>query len=223
MTDVDAAPSSSEEAVLIGSYDGEDPLPIGSTGSFVDVARLDQDSIEIVHHSTTDGAQEVKATFKTFRDDREPTVPIYQPVPIGEWSDEPCAVAPVGGDEITVRIEWINPSTAFPRLGWFFDPELMTISTSHPDADTVVVNYQYIEVTFHDMKAGLVQDWFIRLQFTAGSVKDDMRGRLMYKRPTDPEFIIAQGFWRKSGKPATDENGVFDVWGLWPIGMTYRF
>lgn len=56
-------------------------MTAGTYGSFVDAARLDQDSIEITHHTDSDGTCEVSCAFRTFSNTRDPSGVISHPIP----------------------------------------------------------------------------------------------------------------------------------------------
>jgi hypothetical protein len=94
VTGLGAAPSGSEERLLLDSALGVD-VPAGSYASFVDTCRLGQDSIEIHHHTDTDGVAEAGLSFRAFRDERtEPGVLSY-PIPTAAQSTDQCGVPAV--------------------------------------------------------------------------------------------------------------------------------
>jgi len=74
----------------------------GQLVSFMDVARLDQDTIEIQHHTDSDGVCEISGAFRTFRDGRDPSGTIDHPIPTAEMSLTPCG----------------TPITSFAGLSW---------------------------------------------------------------------------------------------------------
>jgi hypothetical protein len=74
-------------------------VPKGMTGSFMAVARLNQDQVEVQHHTDIDGTTEIAATFQTFNPARDPSGTIYYPVPITERNAIPCGT---DGDTSTV-------------------------------------------------------------------------------------------------------------------------
>lgn len=86
-----AAPlSGSEERLLLDGALGAD-FPAGAFGSFVDICRLGQDTIEIKHITDSDGVAESNLTFRAFRDERTPPDPIYAPIAFGQLkSVNPC-------------------------------------------------------------------------------------------------------------------------------------
>jgi hypothetical protein len=54
-------------------------ISVGTALSFVDVARMDQDTVEITHHADTNGTCEVSSAFRSFRNSR-----IETPSPVDE-------------------------------------------------------------------------------------------------------------------------------------------
>lgn len=62
----------------------------GARGSFMSPARLNQDSIEILHHADSDGAMECSTTFKSFSNTRATDGDIYFPIPPTEKNNGPC-------------------------------------------------------------------------------------------------------------------------------------
>ncbi len=67
VTAVGGTPSTAEERLVIGAGLPSD-VAAGSYGSFLSLARLNQDEIEILHHADSAGVMECSATFKTFAD-----------------------------------------------------------------------------------------------------------------------------------------------------------
>ncbi len=64
-----------EELTLHSSKLVEIDLPAGTTGSFAELMRLDQDTIEIYHHTDSEGLMEVSAAFRSLvADDPAPRV-----------------------------------------------------------------------------------------------------------------------------------------------------
>lgn len=95
LTAMGVPPSEEEERVRIGAG-----LPVavteGDSASFMSVVRLNQDGIEIMHHTDIDGTAEVSATFQGFADTRTIPFPIEAPVPVQARDPNPCGV-PVAG------------------------------------------------------------------------------------------------------------------------------
>jgi hypothetical protein len=91
ITGTEAPPSDDEEKLVLAA-----PLAgnraVGASGSFLDAARMDQESVEITHHADSDGAMEASTAFRTFRDDRDPSGTIYLPIPASVMSSTPCGV-----------------------------------------------------------------------------------------------------------------------------------
>lgn len=104
-----ASPGAGKERINLSTTVGGN-APAGRTASFVDVGRLDQDTVEITHHTDSEGTCECSAALKTFKNTRDPSGTIYHPIPIAIMSNSACGEA---ADESEVD----NPcSTIFP--GW---------------------------------------------------------------------------------------------------------
>ena len=86
-------PGLTEETLVLAGALGA-IMPAGTTGSFVRQARLDQDAIEIMHHTDTDGATEASAAFKTFVPGRSTAGPLVDPFDTGVMGVEPCGIPP---------------------------------------------------------------------------------------------------------------------------------
>lgn len=84
------APQSPEEERLRIGAGLEAAVPAGRPGSFMAPARLNQDAVEIQHHTDTDGTMECSVTWKTFSDTREAGGTIYIPIPVGVMNSTPC-------------------------------------------------------------------------------------------------------------------------------------
>lgn len=84
--------------------------PAGASWGFLEQARLNQDNIEITHHTDTDGVFEVSATWKTFAAVRDASGVNDHPVPAGVASSTQCG-----------QPSAVNPCTpnAFP--GWYWE------------------------------------------------------------------------------------------------------
>lgn len=82
----------------------------GFSGSFLDTVRLDQDTVEITHHTDSDGVCEVSAAFKAFSDTRIVAGPFTLPTPVEEMNSVPC-----GAPEVD------NPCAPPPFPGWDYE------------------------------------------------------------------------------------------------------
>lgn len=67
-------------------------LPIGTELSFIDTMRLDQDDLEIMHHTDTDGVCEVSGAFKSFTNKRNAAGVIEHPIPATAKTAGSCGV-----------------------------------------------------------------------------------------------------------------------------------
>lgn len=65
----------------------------GRPGSFVELVRLDQDAIEITHHTDSEGVCEVSAAFKSFSPARVPPALLIQETVVAEMSSAACGTA----------------------------------------------------------------------------------------------------------------------------------
>lgn len=89
ITELGAPQSASEERLRIGAgLSGA--VPAGKSGSFMSMCRLNQDAIELMHHTDTDGLLEVSASFQSFANNRDPSGVIYFPIPVTAKTDERC-------------------------------------------------------------------------------------------------------------------------------------
>ena len=84
--------------------------------SFLDRARFDQDSFEIVHHTESVGLSEVNTVFRTFKDSRDPSGVISYPIAPAVSSDTPCGEGDSGFD----------PCYYIPWPGWDFEILMVT-------------------------------------------------------------------------------------------------
>lgn len=83
----------SEERLTFGGQTANAYAP-GGTWSFLEPARLNSDTIEITHHTDSDGVCEVATAFKTFANDRVAGMPIYLPTPEGVMNSVLCGEPP---------------------------------------------------------------------------------------------------------------------------------
>ena len=84
-----AALAADEERLVLATPLANAYAP-GQLASFMDVARLDQDTIEIQHHTDSDGVCEISGAFRTFRDARDPSGTIDDPIPAAVMTATPC-------------------------------------------------------------------------------------------------------------------------------------
>jgi len=89
LTQMGGAQSAQEERLRI-SAGLATALPKGRSGSFMDIARLDSDTLELHHHADTNGVMECGSTFRAFKDTRTTAGAIYLPIPAAEMSEVPC-------------------------------------------------------------------------------------------------------------------------------------
>lgn len=65
-------------------------LPVGRTGSFLEIGRLDQDRIEIFHATDTSGTSECKAAFRSFLNERVEDAVVDYPAQTGVKTNSAC-------------------------------------------------------------------------------------------------------------------------------------
>lgn len=132
----------------------------GDAWSFLQPARLDQDSIEIHHYADSDGVFEVAAGFRTFADERIGTGANVPPaLPPAEQSDEPCGT-PFGINpcfavkpDWSWRIFWHRQSTSpdnSPHCGGMSNPNGLLWTAMTPDHQ----NWRYGFETNEDYPVG---------------------------------------------------------------------
>lgn len=114
---VNAAPSTDEERLSL-AVNSVFTANAGTYASFLELVRMDQDDVEIVHHTDSMGVCEASAAFRSFSRLGAPPAIVYLPQPTVEMSDEACgdgALAPCytpiqhydGWDyEISARQTW---------------------------------------------------------------------------------------------------------------------
>jgi hypothetical protein len=96
-----AAPSTAEERLTLAAAIGED-IEAGRYASFMEVGRLDQDTVEITHHTDSDGAAECRTAFRSFLDERIEDEITEPPMPSSLMNDDDCGVI----WHMKIRIEW---------------------------------------------------------------------------------------------------------------------
>lgn len=104
VTAVGAAQSPQEDRLRVGGG-LQAPIAKGRTASFLQAARLDQDSVELHHETDSEGVMTCQAAFRTFNDNRDPTGTIYTPLPDGQMAPQPCG-SPEPGSCISVFAGW---------------------------------------------------------------------------------------------------------------------
>ncbi len=80
----------------------------GASWGFLDAYRLDQDTVELHHHTDTDGTMECGAGFKAFSNVRDASGSNFSPLPLTAKNPTPCG-SPIG----------LNPcALVFPGWTW---------------------------------------------------------------------------------------------------------
>lgn len=90
----------------------------GASWAFLQAARLDQDQVELHHHTDSDGTMECAAGFKTFFNVRDPSGSTFLPIPDAEMTPGQCG-SPAG----------LNPCSYVPFNGIFMT---VTFTSSDP-------------------------------------------------------------------------------------------
>lgn len=152
----------------------------GRSGSFVQLVRLDQDRVEITHHTDSDGVCEVSAAFKSFAAGRATAGPLVLPYPVAEQGGEGCGY-PAEGEESDCLIlppvfegwyargiyncptlnmpAWI----ARPNVGAGVNNSQGTLYEATPDGGRTVTIY------FYDPAVMDATDFRLQLQYGAGA------------------------------------------------------
>lgn len=154
------------------------------TGSFVQLVRLDQDRIEITHHTDTAGMTEVSAAFKSFAAGRTTAGILVQPTPVALKTVASCgapADAEVSGcltvfegwyAEILVQYDLGQIALADPDWIWR-ENGVHIVDNSYPiGPDNVLVEWvslQYFRLRTRHASSMDVQGRNLQLQFPAAS------------------------------------------------------
>lgn len=216
-----ADPDTEERLVLSGAAGFA--AAAGREGSFLDLVRLDQDTVEITHYTDSDGVCEVTAAFKSFKNGRDPSGTLILPYPIAVKTVDSCGspaedeesgcLAIFSGWYAKMRVTWINASTPRPGNGYYANPNVgPTIfhTDGPPDDYSLYVAYDYIEFVWTSPSIEDATEMDLRLQFQSGSVDSAMRATASFQRWDGAASVLSP----KAGSWST--GTVFDVRGLWP-------
>lgn len=207
-----------EERLVLSAPVGADFLA-GHSAAFLDVCRLDQDSVEINHLTTSDGACTAKAAFRSFLNTRTAPEPIYYPIPAtpqgvtacGDPEEDNACVSLVEfeGWYFKARVELINEDTMPGTYWWAYDVKRQFDKVMITDTNVLKV----WEFAFYDpVPVGNRHE--LRLQFPGGSTSELARARASVRRwnETGWTFVYPEaGSWSLA-----DGDGFFDVRSLWP-------
>jgi hypothetical protein len=163
IVDVLVAPDpATQERLGLGAAIGA-AYAAGTTGSFIDTCHMSSDTVEITHHTDTDGVAECKIGFQSFLNERTEDEPNYYPLAAGNIRTVECGTPPLvhigtywqesgqilGGD---VRLSWPDGILAAndivlafviyqdPHESWSFDA---THSFTWPAGWTVIVEHTF--------------------------------------------------------------------------------
>lgn len=213
-------PDTQERLSLIGSAGFS--ASEGRVGSFLDLVRMDQDVVEITHH--TDSVCEAAAAFKSFTNGRDPGGTLVLPYAVAaksvqscglpaEAEKSPCMGPVFQGWYAKLRVSWINPSTASPGNGYRARPtgaQEINHSSGGSSNYRTVVPFQYIEMTWTSPQIEESSFLSLRMQFPFRSVANDMRATATFQRWNG-------GSTQLIPLPGSDTLGaIFDVFALWP-------
>lgn len=102
ITDIGAPQSAGEERLRIAAgLTGA--VAAGEAGSFMSPARLNQDTVELLHHADSDGPLECSLTFQTFNNIRDASGPILYPIPEAAMNNISCGTPGFTG------LSWLLP------------------------------------------------------------------------------------------------------------------
>jgi hypothetical protein len=209
-------------------------LPAGSELSFLEAMRADGDSIELQHHTDTEGLTECSINFRSFSDTRNGAGSNFVDYPTGVIEMTGCGV-PDGGvgpcmppvfefwyAKATLRFLNPTPGVDFSDCGWTFRPrtdteDLLSIwytdSANYPggiprkvyDPDNLGLTVYWITPAIMD--ATKLQ---LSIQFGFGSAGPGMQGYFTWQ------------FWDKGAiaplpvPPSDSVGNPFTVRSLWP-------
>jgi hypothetical protein len=95
------------------------PYAVGQAWSFMEAARLDQDAIELHHHTDSDGVMEISAGFHTFANTRDAAGSYFLPVPDAVKSPANCGT-PIGLNPCADVSPWTYKLTFYHTNPAFF-------------------------------------------------------------------------------------------------------
>lgn len=107
-------------------------LPAGRSASFMDVCRLDQDRVEIFHHTDSEGVADCKAAFRSILATRQAPAVLHFPIPAAEKNAFACGTP---GDSECVNMAFFDGWYARATLrvtrdgapwgpgGWYMAPD----------------------------------------------------------------------------------------------------
>lgn len=249
ITALGAAPSEDEERLVIGAgLSGA--VNADTTGSFMSIARLNQDSIELLHHTDIDGVMEASATFQTFSNTRNPAGSIYLPIPAAVKTSGPCGN--FDGIYLEVLLE-ILPVTGIPSgkryfpkkpSGWVGTTLTGNRALGSPGLkSTNGVLYEELPIPPGAEIGSGVNSWAggkcsyfidvpvdtlfeLRYQFSWSGLWENSNGetnmaRVRYRRWPEEEWSTAEP--NAGSYSLAGPDGWFAIEGLWPDDWTFTF
>lgn len=224
--------ATTEERLNLSAAVGES-LPVGRTASFMDVCRLDQDAVEIVHHTDTEGVADCRAAFRSILNSRQAPAVLSYPVPVSAESSDLCGVE--GDNEclsfvvfegwyVELRLDYgINEKPYDTSPAWLTTRQGSgeQINYSGVGAGKIVEWNKpgcYWIIRYTNPASYAVQQQYLRLQFNSGGVPSGTRARLIGRKWDEQNYttlVPKVGSW-STGDP-------FDVRGLWPDDWYFDF
>ena len=204
-------------------------IPDGAIGSFIELMRLDQDSIEITHHADSDGVCEAAAAFRAYRPGRVTAGPLVLPPPPAVIDSFPCSqphpdeetdcnfTPEFEGWYVEYLVRWSTNIQSKP--GCYVDarPEGSNVSAFNP-GDLTPDGYGYL---FHDYNPDSypVLDRKLQLQFGAGTVPGGAQGTFQMRRWDQMSYSQPQPYTSSEG--ASWVSNPFPLKSLWPINWRF--
>lgn len=129
VTAIGAPQSAAEERLRIGAgLTGA--VTAGKTGSFMSPSRLNQDTIELLHHADSDGPMECSLTFQSFNNARDASGIIYHPIPVSTMNSIAC------GEPGFAGLSWQLPCLSGGSVCSCADPAPQTYSVGGTEGVT---------------------------------------------------------------------------------------
>lgn len=245
ITDITPGPGSQIETIGLGGAVGQD-LSVEQVRriSFMDMGRFDQDEFELQHHTDTRNLTEVSASFRTFKNSRDPSGVIELPIPeaamsgaaCGPLSPDDCYGLSFAGWYAKATIECLNDDSGLPGSNGFFvnpngvtqldKPEVGSVwagseTEQFPDGVPKGVYTGTRKVEFYWVDPDVMDSTEVqyRVQFPAGSIDDTMPVRFTWQfwnsPPTSPSPVTSTII--NPGQPSDDSTNPADVGDLFPL------
>lgn len=244
ITGLSAPLASGEERLDLSAPVGAN-IPKGRSASFLAPSRMNQDSVEIVHHSDTDGVGECKTTFKQFTNTRVAPAIISAPIPESAFNFAFCGVPdeseiicvpfdntpdPVfEGWYTNLRLEMYNSNVQQPSFGWIFTvttpgaPSSFSLGSSSNYPPT---NYfEYLPDNggmdmYYGIDLARPQTYRLRQQWGSGSRPPGLAFRMYGRRWDGAEEVL---FPQPGSDAMANADGIFGVGQIFPYDYFFTF